>query len=239
MSDQYEETYYMVPSYIRKLPGMTLGYMDIYNIIFQFWNKGRQCFVRNEEFMKRTGFTEKYISNGLTYFENLGELERVMFGKKRYLVRPAKRIEVEVDGGQVVDNLPMVELQFRDGRTTVPPMVELQFQKTKNKTPPQATRTNGPRELSFLLNKESLNKELNNHDHDDVKHLGKDLSYDDNHMLERLLSMGVVEPLALKIVTENSISTINNIIEVGKLKGVRNMGAYINKSIKQLIKQRG
>ena len=162
MSEHYEETYYMVPTYIRKMPGMTLGYMDVYNIIFQFWNKGKQCYVKNEIFIERTGFTERYIREALTYFEGLGELKRVMKGKRRYLVKPEKIIEVEIDNEQPVDKKPMGELQFRDGGTTVPGMGELQFRKDKGHAPSEPTPRKGSSKRDSLLNKEDLNKEINN-----------------------------------------------------------------------------
>ena len=219
MSDSYEESFYIVPTYIRKLPGMTLGYMDVYSIIFQFWNKGRECFVKNEVFMERTGFTEKYISNALTYFENLGELKRIMRGKRRYLVKPEKRIEIETEKEQPVDKSPMVELQFR---------------KNETQTASKATRRKGPVSLSLLLNKESLNKELNNHDHAKHFEFEDEIGCDERHMFERLVKLGMHKPLALRTATKYTIATLNNIIEFGSSHGVKNMGAYINTSIQQL-----
>jgi len=233
MSDQYEETYYIVPSYIRKLPGMTLGYMDVYNIIFQFWNKGRECFLKNEAFTERTGFTGKYIRNALAYFENLGELKRVMRGKKRYLVRPEKRIEIESEHEQAVDKNAMVELQFRNGGTTVPPKVELQFQKKKRMASLKAMQLKASSVSSSRLNKESLNKEFKYHEDDNAKHSEKS---DESFMQAKLEGLGMNPRLASKVVRDNALSAINNILEIAKEQGAKNVGAYLHRSIKNLQK---
>ena len=43
--NNYKETFFIVPSYILDLPGITLGYLKVYETIFQFWNKNQICFI--------------------------------------------------------------------------------------------------------------------------------------------------------------------------------------------------
>ncbi len=166
MSDQYEETYYIVPTYIRKLPGMTLGYMDVYAVMFQFWNKGRPCFLSNGAFVSRTGYKTRYIQEAFSYFEGLGELKRIEQGNKRYLVKPISIIETDIEtiSQPEANNDGKIEggaLQRMGGCSAVhgggaPQCTEKQNENISE--PPQDIACSGP---SFALNKEVLNKENN------------------------------------------------------------------------------
>lgn len=93
---QYEDTYYLIPRYIRKLPGITLAFLDVYESMFQFWNKGLVCFLSNKAISERINIGERQIREALLFFENAGELKRERKGLKRFLVKPESRIETDV-----------------------------------------------------------------------------------------------------------------------------------------------
>lgn len=96
-SNTYEETFYIIPRYIRKLPGITLAYLDVYETIFQFWNKNKACFLGEESMCERTGYQRRIIYKALNFFEQHQELERIKKNGKRYLVRPMKIIETDCE----------------------------------------------------------------------------------------------------------------------------------------------
>lgn len=95
MSSEYKETFYIVPRRIRELPGMTLGYLDVYETIFQFWNKHLPCYLSNPVISQRTNLKETQIYEALNYFESHGELERRHKGGRRYLVQPSRTVETD------------------------------------------------------------------------------------------------------------------------------------------------
>ena len=236
MRSSYEETFYIVPSYIRKLPGMTLGYMDVYSHMFQFWNKGRECYLKNFQLAERTGYSERYIREAFEYFESHNELERVTIGRTRYLVQPQKKIKT--DGEQPVGKKSGVEPQFREGGTTPPPRVELARKKQPTNKPLQAKRTKGCSAPLFPLTKEALNKEVKDHeggdDFSNKTSTATKLNNDESYLVDTLCDLGLRKPLATKAVVKHSLAAIHAILEAGKNKKVKNLGAYANVSIKNL-----
>ena len=90
-SKQYEETFFIVPRHIRKIPGMTLSYLDVYETIFQFWDKGRECLLSNAEIIEITGFKERQIKYALDFLEKNKVLQRVFIDGQRYLVQPLNK----------------------------------------------------------------------------------------------------------------------------------------------------
>jgi hypothetical protein len=97
ISNTYEETFYIIPRYIRKLPNITLAYLDIYETIFQFWNKNKACFLGEDALCERTNYKRAVIYKALNFFENHNELQRIKKNGKRYLVRPMKIIETDCE----------------------------------------------------------------------------------------------------------------------------------------------
>jgi hypothetical protein len=91
---EYKDTWFIVPRAIADLPDMTFGYLKVFETIFQFWNKGRKCFLSNPEIAKRTGLKISQVKNAISYFEEHKELERVQIGLKRYLMQPLKVVEI-------------------------------------------------------------------------------------------------------------------------------------------------
>jgi hypothetical protein len=94
-NNPYEDTYYIIPRYIRKIPGITLAYLDVYETIFQFWNKNKNCFLSEDSLCERTGYKRRIIYKALEFFEIHNELKRIRKNGKRYLVRPERIIETD------------------------------------------------------------------------------------------------------------------------------------------------
>lgn len=91
----YEDTFYIVPRYIRILCGHNFAFLDVYETMFQFWNKGLTCFLSNPAISQRTGVSLRQVKEALTFFESKGELRREKKGLKRFLIKPERRIETE------------------------------------------------------------------------------------------------------------------------------------------------
>ena len=91
----YEETFYIIPRRIRKLPKITLAYLDVYETIFQFWNKQLPCYLSNATLQSRTGHGHTVVSDALKFFEEHGELERKVTNGRRFLVQPVRQIEID------------------------------------------------------------------------------------------------------------------------------------------------
>lgn len=91
----YSETFFIVPTYIIELPGMSLAFLKVYGTFFQFWNKGLTCFLSNKAIGERTGVSERQIKEALLFFETIGELRRDKKGLKRFLIRPERPIETD------------------------------------------------------------------------------------------------------------------------------------------------
>ena len=100
---EFNKNWYIVPNHIRKLPGMTLALLDFYETIFEFWNNGQKCILKNETIMERTGIKSKStIQEAFVYFEKNNVMKRVMKGNQRYLVQVLK-VETNDDGPASVD----------------------------------------------------------------------------------------------------------------------------------------
>lgn len=94
-SDVYEETFFIVPRYILKLEGLTFAYLKVFETIYQFWNKGRPCFLSNPRIESRTGVNQREVRNALAFFEKHNELERKVINGQRYLMQPQKIIKTD------------------------------------------------------------------------------------------------------------------------------------------------
>ncbi len=107
---EYHSNFYIVPTHIRKLPGMTLALLDFYETIFQFLNKGKLCFLKNDAIKERTGIKSiSTIQEAFKFFEKHGVMKRIVKNGKRYIVQTLA-IEDQTDENdlslerQVVDN---------------------------------------------------------------------------------------------------------------------------------------
>lgn len=89
-----EATWFIVPGRIMNLPNLTMQFLRVYETIFQFWNKGRACFLSNKMIMERTGIkSESTVKEAFLYFEKHKELLREVRKGKRYLIQPPKELE--------------------------------------------------------------------------------------------------------------------------------------------------
>lgn len=101
MSSIYQAAFFIVPSRIMNLPGLTMSFLKIYETIFQFWNHGKNCYLSNAVIMERTGISsESTLRDAFMYFEKHGELIRKNIANKRYFVQPERSVEIET----AVDN---------------------------------------------------------------------------------------------------------------------------------------
>ncbi len=98
----YEETFYIIPRHIRKIPKITLAFLDVYETIFQFWNKRLPCFLSNSKIQERTGLGHSVVGDAIKFFEDNGELERKIKNGKRYFVQPLRYIETDNDTADAV-----------------------------------------------------------------------------------------------------------------------------------------
>lgn len=94
-SNTYSSAFFIVPSYILDLDGMTLGYLRVYETIFQFWNHNKTCFLSEKSLCIRTNLKRSQVYAALSFFEQHNELKRVLKNSKRYIVRPEKIIETD------------------------------------------------------------------------------------------------------------------------------------------------
>jgi len=107
MSSNFTKTWFMVPYHIRKLPGMTLALLDFYETIFEFWNNGAQCVLKNETIMERTGIKSiSTIQEAFQYFEKHNVMKRVVKGRQRFIVQVlnVKTDSDDLEKDEPVDN---------------------------------------------------------------------------------------------------------------------------------------
>jgi hypothetical protein len=90
--NSYKAAFFITPSYILDLPGLTLCYLRVYETIFQFWNHGKPCYLSLKRIGERTKVSESQICEALNFFENAGELIRRKRNGKRYFVQPERAI---------------------------------------------------------------------------------------------------------------------------------------------------
>ncbi|HWY33192.1 MAG TPA: hypothetical protein VNX68_01015 [Nitrosopumilaceae archaeon] len=93
---EYKSAFFVVPSRILELPGLILSYLRVYETIFQFLNKGNQCYLSNKAIKKRTGISSvSTVKDALVFFEKHGELKRKTIKGQRYFVQPERSIKTE------------------------------------------------------------------------------------------------------------------------------------------------
>jgi len=91
----FTPTWFNIPYYIVFLPGTTLGYIKVYEYIFEFWNKNRPCYLGIASLMKRTGLAKSQIYEAIAFYEKCGEIKRRTIDGKKYFIQPEKRLEIE------------------------------------------------------------------------------------------------------------------------------------------------
>ncbi len=86
-----------LPNHILYLEGVQLSYIKVFVHIFNLWQSDKPCFISTAEFCQRTGLHRATVFEALNFFERNKILKRVQKGNKRYLVQPAKGLEIEVE----------------------------------------------------------------------------------------------------------------------------------------------
>lgn len=100
----YQAAFFIVPSRIMNLPGLTISYLKVYEAIFQFWNHGKNCFLSDKAIIEKTNLSERCVRDAYIFFESAKELKREKRGLKRYLIQPTLFCETDSDP---VDNSPI------------------------------------------------------------------------------------------------------------------------------------
>lgn len=94
--NNYQDTFYIIPRHIRQLEGITLTFLDFFETIFQFWNKGKTCFLSNAVIKQRTGIkSDSRIVEAFQFFEKHNVMKRIFKNNKRYIVPALNPVEIE------------------------------------------------------------------------------------------------------------------------------------------------
>ena len=99
----YQSAFFIVPSRIMDLPGLTLGYLKVFEIIFAFWNHNRPCYLSNQGFMERSGLKYTQLKEAFLFLERHGEIIRKTIDGKRYIIQPDRKISIEGDSTSGAD----------------------------------------------------------------------------------------------------------------------------------------
>ena len=180
MSVEYKESWFIVPMRIMELEGLTLGYLKVYQTIFEFWNKHQPCFLSNPKIEKRTGLKPTQIKEALNFFEKAGELERQQIGIKRYLKQPTRRIETEIDNY----NSANINQQAAPPATSKPKRVK-NYSSGRSTDPHQAA----PPATEI----KNLNKEVRTHARTLFVQYKISIPSDEVPLSEDIISIGIIE----------------------------------------------
>lgn len=97
----YKEKFFIIPMDVHEMDGMTYSYAKVYQAIFQFWNKDRECWLSEKALCDRTGLGKAQVYKALTFFESGNKLIREYRDGRRYLVNPEANTEAGYVGGDV------------------------------------------------------------------------------------------------------------------------------------------
>jgi hypothetical protein len=150
----YQDTFYIIPRYIRQLEGMTLTFLDFFETIFQFWNKGKSCFLSNSVIKERTGIeSDSRINKAFQFFEKHNVMKRVYKNNKRYIVPALNHVEIENNTSDE-EVIHINSTNFEPEGHSCPPGVSLQREGG-------ISTERGGVSLERDINKEIIKKEIN------------------------------------------------------------------------------
>lgn len=95
-AEHYEQVWFIVPKHIMNLDGLTLAYLKVYEIMYQFWHSNRDCFMLQSTLMERAGVKKSQSYEALKFFEEHNQLVRRNINGRRYLVQPERKIETDI-----------------------------------------------------------------------------------------------------------------------------------------------
>ncbi len=209
MSDN-RDFIYTIPQTV--LLDLTLHLVDlrVYALVRSFMDTTGDAYPSNGWLAKKLDVDPTTISRSISKLQKKGYLTRVEIAGRRHLM-----IGKPIPEKLVIHRL---DLQIKGGRSTDQGGVDLQ--------------------INQLDQRSITSNVINDHVKNDKKRTAKQIrdkfTNDEKCMYEKLLNWNVKPSLALKIVDKHTIATINNIIETGLKNNKKNMGAYINVSIKNL-----
>lgn len=93
----FEQTFVVIPKRIWDLPDITLQFLKFYETIFQFWHRGKKCFLTNQSIKDRTGIkSTSTLIEAFSFFEQHNEMKRITNDSgKRLIIDPRHSIEFE------------------------------------------------------------------------------------------------------------------------------------------------
>lgn len=220
--------WYIIPSRIRRLPGMTLAYLDVFETIFQFLNKGKNCFLSNRVIAERVGYTVRCVQKALAFFAKHNELKRIKIGSKHYFIVPEKQIYIGDDEDEIMTSHQTIANENTRGG-------EQPFMGGANSRSP--------------INKEVLNKEdLKDHDRKKAKKERakpptirsriEKLGREERLLYDQVRGFKGINPIvAIQILEKHTMGAIRNVIEMAIRDKVTNPGGYLVKSLYEPLAQ--
>lgn len=85
----YEPAHFVTPYWISRLPGITMPIFKMYQVIYEFLNRGKECFLSNRAIMDRAEIKSiSTVIDGFAFLEKHRALKRVQKGNRRFIVIP-------------------------------------------------------------------------------------------------------------------------------------------------------
>ncbi len=103
----FKNTFFIVPTHILELEGLTLGYLKVFESMFQFWHHNRACFLSTQSLSKRTGLKPRQVFYALEWLESKNIIKRVISKGKRHFEPVYNHVEIE-DGSNVIQECTAV-----------------------------------------------------------------------------------------------------------------------------------
>lgn len=102
-----QQSLFVVPFYIVNLPGITLGYLKVYEVIFNFWYHKKPCYIGYKNLSERSQLGKTQVYEAINYFLDNGEIEIAKINGKKHFVQPIRILELEND-----DDFPVERKKF-------------------------------------------------------------------------------------------------------------------------------
>jgi hypothetical protein len=110
--DSNKPAFFTIPYEIIEIPGLTLGYLKVFETIYQFLVRKLPCFLSEAAICERTGLGRSQVYEALNFLEKHKCLMRTHRNGKRYFVLPSLSAETDCttneppSGGADVDVRP-------------------------------------------------------------------------------------------------------------------------------------
>jgi len=87
-SSEFKPMYYLVPSEIMDLPGLSIGYLKVYCSVIQFWNSSRPCFLSEAILCEKSNLGRTQVYEALKFFEKHNIMKRIIIDGKKHIINP-------------------------------------------------------------------------------------------------------------------------------------------------------